>query len=1527
MPSSPILKALGLNISPNPLELPSGSLTQASNVIIRRDSIIESRRGIKVYDNGIGVSTDRAKQLATYKNRILVHYSNKLAFDNGTKDDDGLANFDDFAGNYSETQTGLRIKSIESNGNFYFTTSEGVHKISAASASDLTTASGYITSAGGIKALDFTAETEYVQGNISGIMPGDSAAAYRVVWGNKDKNNNLILGSPSEYIQVYNPLLTLILQDFVKTLVAIDNLNIPLNSLITDGDYLSQLWVSPGLSLSSSASDLAIQLSNLATKLDKDIKYTDKLTIAPSGIVISSNVVTITFTTTNVQSFFSPQDKILISGSSLATLNTNHTITSVTASTITFSLTTPDTTLSTATIESYNFRGGLTPSTPGSPSDPATHNQLITLQNYLKAIVTKLQNQPVGVVSITLNQNYLTPLVATTSSDVKLTITIPEEIDQNYFVQIYRTSIVQATGTSVLSTDVFPGDEMQLVYEAYPTAQELTDLEMIVIDITPDDFRGAFLYTNASTGEGILQSNDPPPFAKDINKFKNVAFYANTRTSHKKLFTLLPIQTLIDNYAPSDQPQITIVNQNGTSNTYSFVLGEPETTLVQTVAGSILNTGPTGKYFYLNSVNDINEYFVWFQPGAQSTPVVPNKTPIQVNISPTDSAIDVAKKLANTLSQYPEEFNVKFVTFPANVGNASSNPITSGVDTSLNQIITYLPHNLVDGDIVRFSTTGTLPTGLTTGVDYYVTNSGSQYFKLSSTYPSITPVTISSVGSGLHTVFSKKVEIENAESGYCTAASDVSTTFTITQLLSGAGEDENTKKVLLSNAVSPAQAVDETARSLVRVINKNTNENVYAYYLSGPTDIPGKFAIEARVLNTQPFYIVANNDVTGFVFNPDISPTIYISSITPNGSITDITTADPHNLQNKDTIVISGSDSNPSVDGYYEITNTGPNTFSINKNITGGGSLGGLIKSSEAIVTENEDKPNRVYYSKLDQPEAVPSLNYFDVGAGDKAILRIFPLRDTLFVLKEDGLFRISGEVSPFTLSLFDSSCILTAPDSVSVANNNIYAWTTQGIQNITESGVTTISRPIDTEILKVSSSSYTNFKTATWGVGYDSDNSYTVYTIKNVTDSVATMAFRFSNLTNSWTSFDLSKTCGIINFTDDRLYLGASDINNIEQERKSFSRYDYSDREYKAFLGIGSYFNTELQLADVSKMSVGDVITQTQTLSPYLFNSLLKKLDLDPGFSDNDYESSLLSQAGDNMRIKLEELAQKLDADIHPPSTTYYDSIESKNGSISSLTATGPTIITSNNHGLLTGRIISISNSNTIPSIDGIYEVTNLGINTFSINASVTVNTSGGTWSTLDLDYRDLEVCYNEIISKLNAEPKPAFGNYLPITSQNVIEAIITNVNNITKRITLNVAIDFIVGEIEHYTSITTKFTYAPNHFQNPLTYKHFREMTVMFLNKAFTSATVRVATDLLPQLIEIPFNGDGNGIFGYTPFGQGFFGGNSHPVPFRTYIPRQCQRCRYIVVQFEHKIAREQYGITGMTLTGDEYSTRAYR
>lgn len=1457
------LKAIGLNYSPNSLSLPDGSMSVANDVIIRRDNVVESRRGLREYSEGLGLSTDLPKQMLEYKNRILVHYSNKLAFDTNTLNSDEKAIFDEFSGNYSEVQSGLRIKAIESNKNLYFTTQDGIKKISAKTADDFTTASGYIKDAGVQKALDLTAELVATQGDATGFLPNDSAVAYRCVFGYKDANDNLLLGAPSDRVSVYNYLSDVISMDLNTICAALDTID-QSTCLITDGDYAATYY-SP---INTIDATLQANILGLAEKLDTDIKLANTtgasvpLTISTADI--TNNIATFTFSSGDPSDYISIGDHITINGvsaSGLTVLNGNWEITSVTSTTITFSITNANVGAASpgasTEIYSYNYQ---TITTTGDSvyaealsdiilSSPPTSEQTRIIQNTLSRILERLKAELDGVIPTALQTAYIAPIVMTESANVRLKVTLPTNFPSDYFVQVYRTRIFTADSIQTLGgsggVPVDPDDEMRLVFEQFPTSSDISAEQIVFIDNYPESLveNNTNLYTNPTTGEGIAQANDLPPLAKDINRFKNVIFYANTRTRHR----LTPFQLLgVSNITSGDS--ITI--SDGTaSDTYTFISGVQEVTDVTCTMTGLA----AGEYFILYSATDDNKYYFWYEvDGSGSAPVVSDGTTIKIPILSTFTDNQLAQKTIDVINELVYDFQAEENTLPV-------------------------------------------------------------------------------------------VRITNVEFGKTTDGSAGTSPFTVTVITDGDGEDASAKQVLLSSAASAAQAIDETARSLVRVINKQSTSTVYAYYISSENTPPGRINLESKVLDDVPFYVQASNSDIGASFNPDISPINTDINDISIANPTIITTSSPHGLNNLDQIFITNSNSTPEVNGVYAITYESATEFSIDVNVTVAGTTASWTKLSDVAISNNETKPNRIYYSKLSQPEAVPILNYFDIAAEDKEILRIFPLRDSLFVFKEDGLYRVSGEVAPFVTQLFDTSCVLIAPDSVDVANNIIYAWTSKGISNITETGVNEISRPIDTEILKISSGSYPNFSTVTWGLGYDSDNSYVVYTNANREDEVATIGFRYSNLTNTWTNIKRSQTCGLNLKSQDKIYMGSGFSNLIHQERKDFSRTDYADKDFPVNVASSGILNNGkiIKITSVEGISEGDVITQEQTVSIYDFNKLLTQLDQDPTLQ-NDYYSTLAMSVGNNLRNKIVALAAKLDADPGTSFKDYADRVASKNGSISTTLVGASTIVnTSAIHELVAGRVITITGTQSpsaIPAISGDFIVSDVGTfgssTSFKIPFETTSNGGGGlsfsTASNLE-DFEDIKACFNAIVQRLNTDPGVTFTNYKEATYTKLFEAVVLHVNQKLNQLTLNIALQWIPGVMTIYNSIPCEIEYSPQTLGDPLMTKHMYESTVMFNDKAFTQGLLSYASDLKPEFNSVPFQGQGNGIFGHYSepgFGFGFFGGGSNNAPVRTLIPRDQQRCRFLRIRYEHNVAREQWGLLGITLTGNiGLSTRGYR
>lgn len=125
------------------------------------------------------------------------------------------------------------------------------------------------------------------------------------------------------------------------------------------------------------------------------------------------------------------------------------------------------------------------------------------------------------------------------------------------------------------------------------------------------------------------------------------------------------------------------------------------------------------------------------------------------------------------------------------------------------------------------------------------------------------------------------------------------------------------------------------------------------------------------------------------------------------------------------------------------------------------GTLVGLYGVSAVTSSAADADRSRVMWSKTLQPEAVPRLNFQDIGAWREPVLRMVPTRDSLFVLKADGVWRITGE-SPETLRVeeFDRTIQLIHRRAADLYDNQVWAWTSNGIVAISEAGAQRMSEP-----------------------------------------------------------------------------------------------------------------------------------------------------------------------------------------------------------------------------------------------------------------------------------------------------------------------------------------------------------------------------------------------------------------------------------------------------------------------------------
>lgn len=1276
------IQALGLRTYLNELNAGDGSQKIAENVNIDEKGVITQRRGLAQYGSALPLSPDRLKQIFEYKDRILRHFNDKIQFDNGS------GTFSTFDGSYSELETGLRIKYQEANGNMYITTSSGIKKISALNNTQFTTSAGYIVDAGVPKAIDLSA---VIVPDISGFLPPESKVAYRVIFGYKDANNNLLYGYPSSRYVLTNTSRNI--YTYEKSTITVSAY-----ASITNAHY--------------------ILLSS------KDVDYVIWFNVS------GTNTMPINSNTLNKSAI-----EVNING-----LASNDSVAAKIAQAILFNST--DFTVEIA-------------------------SNVITITDKVGGNTTNISASIVGAsVATTLNGTVSEGIAA----NATVSFSIPPEITTSYFYQVYRTQVTTLT-EGLLISDLDPGDEMRLVYEEAVTTADLTAGEIVVDDITPETFRnnGANLYTNPVSGEGILQGNDRPPIAKDIELFKNSMFYANTKSTHRLQVSLLGITDFI-----SGSSKFIIGNEEGVRE-YTFVGSAEETDIVCGSYANTLETNANNSYILINSANNERKYYLWFNKGSGVDPAIANRIGVVVNLTDLTggTSAQVAQRVYETLLEL-DDFNVSILSSTVTVINTNNGPS-----------------------------------------DDATTGSG---------------VPTTDIGTGW--------------------------ALSITQ---GTGEDANNNEVLLSGLASAAQAIEETARSLVYVINQDNLSPVIASYISGENDLPGQILFENKSLEDTPFYLAVNEFAITQKFNPSMTETIPVVGVSYSVGVGSPANFEDtaHGLTSGTEVFINSPNTNPAIFGVYPITVVDANNFTIAVNLIAEDdpSTDAYYFIPSTLVSDNLISPNRIYFSKINQPEAVPAVNYIDVGPKDEPIQRIVALRDNLFVFKTDGVYILSGTSSAnFSIRLLDNSTSLTAPDSAAVLNNQIYCLSTQGVVSVSDTGVSIISRDIENLILNVANNKF-NYKTTSFGVSYESDRAYIIWLPSLKTDTLATQCYRYNTFERTWTKWTVSATCGVVSTNDDKLYLGDGVSNFTLKERKENDRTDYADKQFNLTIGSNAVNNLEVRVSNASTIEIGDVIYQDQYITIAQYNRLLRKLDLDKGLDDDDYESSLKMLFGDNIVTKLNALNVKLVAD---------DS---------------------------SGTVTSISFSSTL---------------------SV------------------MQTQFNDMIDELNNTLcDTLLKNYNNIEGTVPYEAIVNLIDYPGNTVTTNYAMPFQEGSITIFKAIKSVIQWQPLHFGDPSGLKQIREATIMFDQNNFYGASISFASDLSQGLTEIPFMGKGVGFWGYGEFGQeGFYwGGEGNDAPFRTIVPLEKQRCRYLTMKFMHSNAREKFRILGVSSVVRAISSRAYR
>lgn len=377
--------------------------------------------------------------------------------------------------------------------------------------------------------------------------------------------------------------------------------------------------------------------------------------------------------------------------------------------------------------------------------------------------------------------------------------------------------------------------------------------------------------------------------------------------------------------------------------------------------------------------------------------------------------------------------------------------------------------------------------------------------------------------------------------------------------------DSNAQTFQVYSAGTPAENISRTLEQLATCVNGQValdRSDIIAYLVTDTT-----FDIRSNILFRRLTVDAASS--VGFTVTY-ATPDLLITSMTTAAGVTTVTTGTvPHRLLVGDAVRFTRA-GYPTLD--VRVTNVvDADTFEI-AGLVGVYTVYTRVRRRFANTvwnpdlsvgqsSENQLSPERLYYSKVLEPEAVPALNYIDVGTAGKPILRIQPQRDRLLVLKEEGTFAIYGDY-PFSAQLVDDTVQLIAPDSVTAIGSTVFALMDDGVVAITEGSIQPIDEPIDSLLKPYFASSKLTTTATAFGVGYESEKVFALFMPNIGVTGYGAKAYVYGLTSGAWTtwSFPQERKCGRVSPTLDAGFYGLAASPYLVKDRKTSTTLDYEN-------------------------------------------------------------------------------------------------------------------------------------------------------------------------------------------------------------------------------------------------------------------------------------------------------------------------------------------------------------------------------
>jgi hypothetical protein len=255
-----------------------------------------------------------------------------------------------------------------------------------------------------------------------------------------------------------------------------------------------------------------------------------------------------------------------------------------------------------------------------------------------------------------------------------------------------------------------------------------------------------------------------------------------------------------------------------------------------------------------------------------------------------------------------------------------------------------------------------------------------------------------------------------------------------------------------------------------------------------------------------------------------------------------------------------------------------------------------VVMPANSPLSTQEIGRNRIYWSKQNQPESVPF--FIDVGSSDEDILRISRTRESLIVVKRDGIFSLFGDPTTGGLLIREIDNTIKGISSTGVARlgNRVFAKTNQGIVGISETSISLVSRTQIESLVKISDEESTR---STVMYGLEDDRQLYIATATNPSVPTKTV-YSYNVITQTWSEISKIFTWGFVvdnNFTVSKLFQNnrvITDGTSVFMERKDSLLTDWTETDVARTVSAISADKLTLTLNVAFTGSIGSVLSWT---------------------------------------------------------------------------------------------------------------------------------------------------------------------------------------------------------------------------------------------------------------------------------------------------------------------------------------------